>query len=161
MNKTNLFKALLLALAGATIFTACDKENEPVIDPPHNGGHDTTTVIQPEPHYNVELFFNIKNTDQIHLDTIKKHDANTRVDTIFMIPDDENGFGGGFSGYPSSAIPNVRSLLEMRINTSSKVRGKGDLVFMRGAPLPEDSLWFVQQGWTVNQYYNQFTSHQR
>ena len=58
MNKTNLFKALLLALAGATMFTACDKENEPVIDPPHNDGHDTTTVIQPEPHYNVELFFN-------------------------------------------------------------------------------------------------------
>lgn len=155
MNKTNLFKALLLALVGGTIaFTACDKENEPVINPPHNDGHDTTTVIQPEPHYNVELFFNNKNIDQIHLDTIKKHDANTRVDTIYMIPDDLAGPGGGFSGGGTTGITKWRNLLQQRFDTSPKVRGKGDLWFGVGRALPADSLWFVQQGWTVNQSRN-------
>ena len=158
MKKLKLFAALCCVAAA---FAACDKENEPVINPPHNDGHDTTTVIQPEPHYNVELFFNNKNIDQIHLDTIKKHDANTRVDTIFMIPDDLAGPGGGLSGQSTNNITIWRNLLQQRIGTSPKVRGKGDLVFMRGAPLPADSLWFVQQGWTVNQYYNQFKSHQR
>lgn len=154
MNKTNLFKALLLALAGATIFTACDKENEPVIDPPHNGGHDTTTVIQPEPHYNVELFFNIDELVSINLDTIKKHDANTRVDTIYMIPDDLAGPGGGFSGRTTEGITKWRDFLQQRFDTSPKVRGKGDLCFSVGRALPADSLWFVQQGWTVNQSRN-------
>ncbi|MGM9746872.1 MAG: hypothetical protein ACI30H_07940 [Paludibacteraceae bacterium] len=155
MNKTNLFKALLLALVGGTIaFTACDKENEPVINPPHNGDKDTTTVIPPEPHYNVELFFNNENAKQIDLDTIKKYDANTRVDTIFMIPDDENGVGGAFSGLGTNALTQIRNFLQKRVDASPKVRGKGDLLFVVGEALPADSLWFVQQGWTVNQSRN-------
>ena len=138
MNKTNLFKALLLALVGGTIaFTACSPGNEP--EP------------QPEPQHNVELFFNRMNTKQIDLDTIQKYVANQHVDTIFMIPDDEAGIGGGFSGYPSSSLPQVRDYLEQRISVSRKVRGKGDLRFAVGKALPADSLWFVEQGWTVNQ----------
>lgn len=148
MNKTNLFKALLLALAGATIFTACDKENEPVIDPPHNGGHDTTTVIQPEPHYNVELIFNAQDISHIHVDTIKKHDTNTRVDTIFIMPEDEYCL----TGLTTNGVVACRNLLQQCVDASPKVRGKGDLVF--GSKIyvnPADSLWFVQQGWTVNE----------
>lgn len=151
MKNLKLFAALCCVAAA---FAACDKENEPVINPPHNDGHDTTTVIQPEPHYNVELFFNNKNIDQIHLDTIKWYDANTRVDTIFMIPDDLAGPGGGLSGGSTTGITKWRNLLQQRIDVSPKVRGKGDLWFGVGRALPADSLWFVQQGWTVNQSRN-------
>ncbi len=151
MKKLKLFAALCCVAAA---FAACDKENEPVINPPHNDGHDTTMVIQPEPHYNVELFFNNKNIDQIHLDTIKWYDANTRIDTIFMIPDDRAGLGGGFSGGGTTGITKWRNLLQQRFDTSPKVRGKGDLWFGVGRALPADSLWFVEQGWTVNQSRN-------
>ena len=151
MKNLKLFAALCCVAAA---FAACDKENEPVINPPHNNEHDTTTVIQPEPHYNVELFFNIDDAKQIDLDTIKKYDANTRVDTIFMIPDDGAGPGGGVSGYSTTNITKLRDFLQQRIDVSPKVRGKGDLWFGVGRALPADSLWFVQQGWTVNQSRN-------
>ncbi|MDD6642110.1 MAG: hypothetical protein PUE55_05905 [Bacteroidales bacterium] len=151
MKKLKLFAALCCVAAA---FAACDKENEPVINPPHNDGHDTTTVIQPEPHYNVELFFNIKNINRIDLDTIKKYGTNTRIDTIFMIPDDLAGPGGGLSGQSTNNITIWRNLLQQRIDVSPKVRGKGDLWFGVGQALPADSLWFVQQGWTVNQSRN-------
>lgn len=158
MKKLKLFAALCCVAAA---FAACDKENEPVINPPHNDGHDTTTVIQPEPHYNVELFFNNMDCSHIAIDSIKKYSDIRLVDTVFMIPNDLEGVGGGTSGYGTNGVSKIRAFMEQRIAVSPKVRGKGDLVFMRGAPLPADSLWFVQQGWTVNQYYNQFKSHQR
>lgn len=151
MKKLKIFAALCCV---AAVFAACDKKNEPVINPPHNDGHDTTTVIQPEPHYNVELFFNIKNINRIDLDTIKKYGTNTRIDTIFMIPDDHAGPGGGFSGQSTKNITVWRDFLQQRIDVSPKVRGKGDLWFGVGQALPADSLWFVQQGWTVNQSRN-------
>ena len=138
MNKTNLFKALLLALVGGTIaFTACSPTNEP----------------QEEPHYNVELLFLPTNAKQIDLDTIKKYDAITLVDTIFMIPDYKNGIWDAFGGLGTNALNQIRVYLEKRVNASRKVRGKGDLIFEQGVVLPADSLWFVEQGWTVNEYW--------
>lgn len=138
MNKTNLFKALLLALIGGTIaFTACSPTNEP----------------QEEPHYNVELFFNNEDIIHIELDTIREYAKNQLVDTIYMIPDDEKGVGGAFTGFGPTALHNVRMALEERVNISRKVRGKGDLVFTIGCVNPADSLWFVEQGWTVNEYW--------
>lgn len=149
MKKLKLFAALCCVAAA---FAACDKENEPVIDPPHNDGHDTTTVIQPEPHYNVELFFNVDDYISINLDTVKKYASNNYIDTIYMIPDDLAGPGGGFSGGLTKGITKLRDFLQQRIDVSPKVRGKGDFEFYVGRALPADSLWFVQQGWTVNKY---------
>ena len=125
-------------MVGGTIaFTACSPTNEP----------------QEEPHYNVELFFNNQDVIHIELDTIQEYAKNQLVDTIYMIPDDEKGVGGAFTGFGPNALHNARMFLEERVNVSRKVRGKGDLVFTIGCVNPADSLWFVEQGWTVNEYW--------
>lgn len=56
-------------------------------------------------------------------------------------------------GLGTNALNQIRVYLEKRVNASRKVRGKGDLIFEQGVVLPADSLWFVEQGWTVNQYW--------
>ncbi len=144
MNKTNLFKALLLALIGGTIaFTACSPTNTPISN---------DKPIE-EPHHNEELFFNDMDIKYIDLDTIRKYAISIYVDTIFMIPNDINGVGGAVSGKETKGITRFRDFMQKRFDVSRKVRGKGDLVFEQGAALPADSLWFVEQGWTVNEYW--------
>ena len=52
---------------------------------------------------------------------------------------------------PTNLITNIRKELQKCVEISPKVSGRGDWWFRRGKALPEDSLWFVQNGWTVNQ----------
>lgn len=52
---------------------------------------------------------------------------------------------------PTSLITILRKDVQKRIEISPKVSGRGDWWFQHGEALPEDSLWFVQHGWTVNQ----------
>lgn len=139
MNKINLFKVLLLALVGGAIaFTACSPTNEP------------TPNDKPieEPHYNVELFFNNQDVIHIELDTIREYAENQLVDSIYMIPKDENGIGA-YEGYGPNALHNVRLFLEERVNVSRKVRGKGEFILSRECVFEADSLWFIEQGWTI------------
>ena len=49
------------------------------------------------------------------------------------------------------SITNMRKNLQKLVEISPKVSGRGDWWFKEGTALPEDSLWFVQNGWTVNQ----------
>ena len=45
-------------------------------------------------------------------------------------------------------------ILQPCIELSSVVHGKGDFNFKLGeaSKVPEDSLWYIQQGWTINKY---------
>ena len=46
----------------------------------------------------------------------------------------------------------VREFLQQRLNVSPKVHGRGNLNNVQpGTMLREDSLWFVNNGWTINQ----------
>lgn len=128
----------MLGLAGATMFVGCNPQHEP---------------DEPQVHHDVELYFNNCNIKSLELDTIRKYARNQYVDSIYMIPDDEYGIGGGFSAISRSEyLTQLRVFLEERINISPKVRGRGDLLFDKGLVNPADSLWFVQQGWTVNEW---------
>ena len=54
----------------------------------------------------------------------------------------------------SEAINYIRKKILVQIRKNSpKIRGKGDFPFRTGeaSKVPEDSLWFVQNGWTINQ----------
>ena len=84
-------------------------------------------------------------------DIIKYLDAQPNIRTIYLVPKDD------WSGYQSSAILAVRNnLLSYPIDYSPKVRGRGDFNFKLGeaSKVPEDSLWYVKHGWTINEYYN-------
>ena len=111
------------------------------------------------PHKTIELTFS--DTDSHNI--IKKHPDGTRtvsdtiikyvndptVKTIYLIPDDD------WNHYFDFDITALRvNGVEHPINYSPKVRGKGDLNFRLGeaSKVPEDSLWFVRNGWTINKY---------
>lgn len=54
--------------------------------------------------------------------------------------------------YSTADINYLRAqCLEPMFTQSPKLRGRGDLGFNPGTAAKEDSLWFVQNGWTINQ----------
>ena len=106
--------------------------------------------IEPElPRTNKELFFTDADTKQLAIDTIQKYLNMSHIDTIFLVP------RGTFYYEGRDGPAMVRKGLEPRINLSPRVRGRGDIGFLPGQPTANstDSLWFVNNGWTVNKVY--------
>lgn len=69
------------------------------------------------------------------------------VDTIYIVPKGEYPYNKDDVSYLRNQY------LEPLVNSSPKIHGKGNFSFEKGEPakVPEDSLWFVQNGWTINQ----------
>ena len=84
-------------------------------------------------------------------DIIKYLDAQPDVRTIYLVP---------YYDWSLHQAHNVSSLrnnvLSYAIDYSPKVRGRGDFNFKLGeaSKVPEDSLWYVKHGWTINEGYN-------
>ena len=144
----NIRKILpMIGIAGASLMMGgCQKEEQPT--------------------YDVELTFSrtdVSNVVLIHpdeeplqlsrevSDIIKYLDAQPNIRTIYLVPKDDWGV---VPAYGVTAIRN--NTLSYAIDYSPKVRGRGDFNFKLGAAskVPEDSLWYVKHGWTINEYYN-------
>ncbi len=126
------WKWAFLALPLTLLLPAsCDKEpkEEPYCEP-----------------YEKELFFNEDNVDSIQ-PAVLKHFAKDKACThIYMhIMDDNN--------YTSATPSATRKYLQDRLNISSKISGRGDFYFNPGSIAQADSIWFVNNGWTVNKRY--------
>ena len=139
-------------LAGATMFGAGCENNEP--DDPLDKTPNTPidTPVEPIVKVNKELYFSDRDITQISFDTLNKYLAMDNIDTIFMIP--QGWFASPNSlGYHYFEL--ARDNLEARTNLSPRIRGKGDYMTNLGHPsqAPEDSLWFVSKGWTVNKVW--------
>lgn len=83
---------------------------------------------------------------------IEYYVADPYVKTIYVSPCDLWEF------YKAEDIQNLRkNTLEYLINYSPKIRGKNDFIFAHFEiiKIPEDSLWFIQHGWTINQSFKQ------
>ena len=141
-NKTvkyNLKRMLpILGIAGATLLPACrGGQNEPEPKPtPVVQKHDTT------------LYFADMSYDNIAPENIQRYLADTNIINIYLEPNPSN-----FDGATTEYITALRELIfTPALNTDPKrVHGRGNFVFYPGAALPADSLWIVQQGWTINQ----------
>ena len=58
-----------------------------------------------------------------------------------------------WNSWRSGSISALRTkVLQPRIELSPKVRGRGDFDFKPGeaSRVPADSLWYIQNGWTIN-----------
>ena len=130
----------ILGIAGASLFAGCSKEDEP----PHDVeitfvASDPWDIIQKNP----------DGTRQVS-QLIKDYVAQPNVRTIYLVP------VGSWIIYDCNGITGMRkNTLEYAINYSPKVRGRGDFTFPLGEAslVPEDSLWYVQNGWTINKKY--------
>ena len=107
--------------------------------------------IIPEPpvvKHNVEIVFSLTDViEKFSVDTLQKYIDDKTVDTIYLVATEHwNGFtAGNISNYR-------RKLFQPGMELSSRLRGRGDFDFVLGeaSKVPNDSLWFVEQGWTIN-----------
>ena len=132
--KYNLKRVLpILGIAGATLLPACrEHRNEP----------------EPQKH-SVDLKWFQGYYEEITPENIQKNLDDPTVDTIYLALVN----GGDFTNLYKENVEFMReNSLGPRIEMGKgRVRGKGNFVFYPGVALPADSLWLVQQGWTVNQ----------
>lgn len=153
--------ALIFALGfvGASIFSACDR-NEPVItDPDITNPKDSTEQTDTTKYRDISLFFsnNGHSIDSFLITdsygnssispTLIRYDSMPDVRYIYMTVGD-----GSFLNMSAFIISNLKeNTLEPVMNFSKKMRAKGTFYFKAGEPskIPEDSLWIVQQGWKI------------
>ena len=128
------WKVALFALPLVLLLAvACEKESsEPVYRAP----------------YEKELRFNHYDTDSIEMPIVQKFARDTACKHIYLTLTDDNNF----TNQNENNITGVRNYLDKRIQLApEKISGRGDFYFSKGDASVADSLWFVEQGWTVNQ----------
>ena len=155
MKNRFLFVAMLFA-ALSLGFASCDNDKNPPDDPIDDNVQIEETPTEPAKpvKVNKELYFSQTDGTQISFDTLNKYLAMDNIDTIYMIPQ------GTFFAPADYDTPDYfklarDNLLEERINLSPRIRGKGDFITNLGYPSVwwRDSLWMVENGWTVNKYW--------
>ena len=134
-------KIIYLGMVAATMFCGCRKhepvEPEPIVIPP-NG--------------EIEIVFNQDQLKPVTTEAIQEilnsKDAAT-IRTIYLVPEE-----GTWSNFSTVSLLRTR-VLEPTLKLSPKVKGKGDFNFKPGwaSKVPEDSLWYVQHGWTINKRF--------
>ncbi len=129
----------MLGIAGASLFMGGCEKDEPLRDV--------------ELHFNCDDYsaiINITPDEQFFISDIAKSYADDpTVRTIYLIPE------GEWYTYVANTIVALRQNgLEPLFKYSPKFRGKGDFEFYPGAAskVPQDSLWFVSKGFTINKY---------
>ena len=140
-----LKKALpVIGMMGSMLMTtSCEQEKDDDIIPTKEI---SLTFSSTDAHNIIKIF---PDGTRIVSDTIIKYANDPTVKTIYLVPE------GTWSNYYTASITALRvNGVEYPINYSPKVRGKGDFDFGLGeaSKVPEDSLWFVRNGWTINKY---------
>ena len=139
MKHLKLFAALCCA---AVLFAACDKSNEP-----SNGANNRN---EPEPQkHDTTLWFNYMGYDSIAPENIQRYLSDKNVSNIYLEPNQPIDFVNATTDYITALCERV---FKPALNTNpERVHGRGNFLFYPGEALPADSLWLVQQGWTINQ----------
>lgn len=134
----------IIGLAGTTMFTSCAKtetrEEPPTIQP-------EIPIVQRDSIFT----FSFQNAEKaLNMDTLKKYANDKTIGTIYLVPT------GHWNVLGTTNIKFMRdNFLQPRIELSKKMRGRGDFDFQLGAAsmAPADSLWYVENGWTINKNY--------
>lgn len=133
----------MLGMAGATLFMGgCEKE-EPIVP---------TRDVEIELDQGVpeKVIALDENGDRCPSDLAKYYVEDPNIRRIYLVP------VGSWTNCRDREITSLRhATLELLLNYSSKFRGKGDFNFRIGeaSKVPEDSLWYVANGWTINKKY--------
>lgn len=139
--KYSLKRALpILTIASAGMMSSCDnKEDEPQI-----------------PTHDVELTFYENNmgshVENISIENVTKYAKDPSVANIYLTVTDENDYTKFVPPSTEQSVRNMRSYFSKRTEISPKVHGRGNFKLLPGIAAKEDSLWFVKQGWTINQH---------
>ena len=147
----NIKRALpVLGLAGASLFMAgCNKDDEPTV--PTEPITPTVDVVLTFSSIRYEdILYIDENGERYPSELIKSYVKDPNVRAVYLVP------SSSWSHYNAEAISKMRSvtLEPVLLAYSPKIKGKGDFSFKWGeaSKVPEDSLWYVSKGWTINKY---------
>lgn len=131
--KYNLKHAIpMLAIAGAGLMTSCDKDDD-------------------LPMHDVEIHFTGQTGDEkLTFEILQKYINDPSVRYIYMVAE------GNWGGVIARNITEMRErFFQPRIEMSKKMHGRGDFNFQLGeaSKVPDDSIWYTQQGWTINKRF--------
>ena len=82
----------------------------------------------------------------LDMDTLQKYVNSKSIREIYLVPK------GHWTALGPNNVSNLRKYLQPRMELSKKMHGYGDFDFNLGAAskVPADSLWYVENGWTIN-----------
>ena len=108
-------------------------------------------VGKEEPTRDVEIEFDGTNSDKkLDMKVLQELVNDKTVRCVYMTATDN------WRSFTARNISQARTnFFQPRIEMSPKMRGRGDFDFKLGeaSKVPTDSLWYVQQGWTINKKY--------
>ena len=137
----NIKKALtIFGLTGASFFMAGCEKDEPAVPT-------MDLVVEINQSTPELLFYDDENKVRHPSKMIQEYVADPKVRTIYLMPTEN------WNNYSAKGITGLRKLtLEMLLNYSDKIKGRGDFNFTIGeaSKVPQDSLWYVKNGWTIN-----------
>ena len=123
----------LLALVSVGLLTACHE------DDPYTGYIDPVKVLS----FGREIGY-----DAIQYDNVIKYANDPRIEQIIYFLDSTYD-NNDYTGYLSDDIPIVRGYWQERLDYTPKATGAGTFIFFSGSVSVEDSLWFVEHGWSI------------
>ena len=93
-----------------------------------------------------DVVFFLKNNDPT-IETVREYANCDTIANIYLDPSRED-----WSKCVYYNIISCRNGLQEYLDISSKIHGRGNFNFTPGeaSKIPTDSLWFVQNGWTIN-----------
>ena len=103
---------------------------------------------EPEPTHDALVEFDISNFDEkLDVNYVKQVLQDKNIRYLYLSPQKH------WTGWEVPHILFLRNAgLQKCLDISPKVRGRGNFDFKPGeaSKIPEDSLWFVKNGWTIN-----------
>lgn len=133
---SNIIEQIVCLLIVSAGVVSCNKNNQ---------------ESAPEPTHDVEIVFDSEIAEEVlTFKVLQDYASDKTIKTIYLIPT------GHWNGNIAANITQMRKrFFQPRMELSPKIRGRGDLDFKLGeaSKVPEDSLWYVQQGWTINKAY--------
>lgn len=128
----------IAAFVGAGLMAGC--EPEPQKPEP--------TVAAPIDPVKVLPFGDFMGIDSISYENVMKYANNQHITKIIYFNDSTNN-NYNYTGYSTSSILKMRSILQERLDYTPKATGDGKMIFRHGSLTVEDSLWFVANGWKI------------
>ena len=135
----------VILLATATAFSGCNKDKQ------KEKNEETFGYITPKDtvvlyfRTNLQALVSTENGTIDISDLLKYYISRPETNMIYAEPVE---WWGGIIADRTDMIKT--NYLELVINASPKIRGRGDFDFKPGRTTEEDSLWFIQNGWTIN-----------
>ena len=87
--------------------------------------------------------------DSVEYKNVMKYARDPRIEKIIYFMDSIND-NNNYITCSSETISNIlRNTLQQWLDYTPKATGAGTFVFSSGAILPQDSLWFIQNGWKI------------